>query len=301
MVELGPQLVPARMSLDFYEMRIHTMDLDQLALDAMLIWVSYEMTQVAVDLSSTILAFLPDDQRPSETGFMALEKPTPAVMSTGRVPTTPGGRLERIKTGVDLITWVVDGDDLWISAFARSESLAVQIYDNPRAPILHYHAIGQWRVSSQAPLDLSELQEPTQRRLLSLINAIWAAMMTPTLAERQVRPHPIGYHRPGLEVPEATGEVSIIHLRPLKHVNTPNLPTGASKHYTHRFYVRGHVKDQAYGPNHSLRRRIVISPYTKGPADAPLLPQVYAWDRGPELRATPPEVDDDPQGGMLDD
>ena len=53
------------------------------------------------------------------------------------------------------------------------------------------------------------------------------------------------------------------------------------REYSHRFIVRGFWRDQAYGPNHSLRRRQWIPPYVKGPADKPLVCKetVRIWRR----------------------
>ena len=53
------------------------------------------------------------------------------------------------------------------------------------------------------------------------------------------------------------------------------------REYSHRFIVRGFWRDQAYGPNHSLRRRQWIPPFVKGPADKPLICKetVRIWKR----------------------
>lgn len=53
------------------------------------------------------------------------------------------------------------------------------------------------------------------------------------------------------------------------------------REYSHRFIVRGFWRDQAYGPNHSLRRRQWIPPFVKGPADKPLICKetVRIWRR----------------------
>lgn len=53
------------------------------------------------------------------------------------------------------------------------------------------------------------------------------------------------------------------------------------REYTHRFIVRGFWRNQAYGPDHSLRRRQWIPPFVKGPADKPLICKetVRIWKR----------------------
>lgn len=75
-------------------------------------------------------------------------------------------------------------------------------------------------------------------------------------------------------------------LRPIKVVNltkratmsvSENPTSGPSFRLRHRVIVRGHWRNQAYGPRRSLRRRIWVDEYVKGPDDAPLVvrPTVY--------------------------
>ena len=45
----------------------------------------------------------------------------------------------------------------------------------------------------------------------------------------------------------------------------------ANTDHDHRWMVSGHWKQQPYGPNSSLRKRIWIAPYVQGPADKPLV------------------------------
>lgn len=52
-----------------------------------------------------------------------------------------------------------------------------------------------------------------------------------------------------------------------------------SRQLTHRFVVRGHWRNQAYGTDRALRRRTYILPYVKGPENAPFVTRekVYQW------------------------
>lgn len=74
--------------------------------------------------------------------------------------------------------------------------------------------------------------------------------------------------------------VTVVTLR--KHVKTQvdQVQRAESGHHlTHRFVVRGHWRNQAYGTNRALRRRTYILPYVKGPQDAPFIERekVYQW------------------------
>lgn len=47
--------------------------------------------------------------------------------------------------------------------------------------------------------------------------------------------------------------------------------SGEGVHYTHQWFVRGHWRQQPYGPGRSQTRAIWIHPHVKGPEGAPLL------------------------------
>lgn len=55
----------------------------------------------------------------------------------------------------------------------------------------------------------------------------------------------------------------------------------AAREYSHRWIVRGHWRNQACGPGHSLRKQTWISAYEKGPEDLDLVvkTRVWNWDR----------------------
>lgn len=76
--------------------------------------------------------------------------------------------------------------------------------------------------------------------------------------------------------------IRIIRLRSTGHTS-PSDPTG--RHYTKRFMVRGHWRQQPYGPGASLRRPIWIGAHIKGPGDAPLdiRPTVHVLDVAEEV------------------
>lgn len=56
---------------------------------------------------------------------------------------------------------------------------------------------------------------------------------------------------------------------------------GSGREYECRWIVRGHYRQQPYGPNRSMRRKQWIPPHVAGPADKPLRlkPTVHIWRR----------------------
>jgi hypothetical protein len=66
--------------------------------------------------------------------------------------------------------------------------------------------------------------------------------------------------------------VTLVELR--RHYQPSGGPVDEAepgRHYRHRWVVRGHWRQQAYGPLHSLRRQTWIPSYIKGPEIADLL------------------------------
>nr|DAL86977.1 MAG TPA: hypothetical protein [Caudoviricetes sp.] len=115
-----------------------------------------------------------------------------------------------------------------------------------------------------------------------LLYAVWALSAEPHICEaKPAKPdmaHPLS---PRFD-PEIR-KVKMLVLRENLH-----RPGGSAdddervrREYSHRFIVRGFWRDQAYGPNHSLRRRQWIPPFVKGPADKPLICKetVRIWKR----------------------
>lgn len=76
-------------------------------------------------------------------------------------------------------------------------------------------------------------------------------------------------------------EVIVVSLRKRVRLQVDAVQHAERKHreYVHRFVVRGHWKQQAYGTGRTLRRRIYVMPYVKGPEGAPFLERerVYQW------------------------
>jgi hypothetical protein len=73
--------------------------------------------------------------------------------------------------------------------------------------------------------------------------------------------------------------VRIVRLR--RAVNPDASEDASAREYHHRWLVRGHWRQQAYGPGRVERKPIWIAPHIKGPEGAPLLTgeKVYAWVR----------------------
>jgi hypothetical protein len=114
--------------------------------------------------------------------------------------------------------------------------------------------------------------------LVAFWTLVHQAGIAETHTERPARPEVRRLQRAGWTREHA--EVRVVKLRNVDRAE-PGEPTGEKRHYSHRFIVGGHWRNQACGPHRSLRRLVWIHPYIKGPDDAELATPttVKAWVR----------------------
>jgi hypothetical protein len=93
-----------------------------------------------------------------------------------------------------------------------------------------------------------------------------AASVTTAEVDRAIRKTYARTNRPA-------PEVRIVRIRANRGTRS-SLGRSASSDLAHpqssRFWVSGHWRNQAYGPRRALRRPIYISPFLRGPDDAPI-------------------------------
>jgi len=105
----------------------------------------------------------------------------------------------------------------------------------------------------------------------------WAAMVfaafrlatQPNLAEQNVEriPRPERRRTQRAQLPER--DVRVVRLR--RGLGGDHATGDGSRAYQHRWIVRGHWRNQPWGPGHELRRPTYILPHLKGPDGAPLI------------------------------
>jgi hypothetical protein len=90
----------------------------------------------------------------------------------------------------------------------------------------------------------------------------------PALVDPPIRKAYARAHRP-------PPEVRLVGIKPASSPPQPSrqarthTPSGRAKP-DHRYWVSAHERNQAYGPGRSLRQKIDIDPFLKGPPDAPI-------------------------------
>ncbi|MFD5899111.1 hypothetical protein [Streptomyces sp. NPDC060366] len=132
------------------------------------------------------------------------------------------------------------------------------------------------------PLSLAEVDRQLPQTVVAALAAAWLLMQQPLLVDRNQeqadKTTARAYIRDGVPSPE----VSVVDLRRQYTPQDRDPDAGTDgRRYRHRWIVGGHWRNQAYGPERSLRRQTWVPSYVKGPEGAPLLSteKVNVWRR----------------------
>ena len=234
-----------------------------------LFWVTRDMTRVAMDASSDIPAWVPATTVPAPTGLLVWAEPLPRLCWYG-ADHSPF-------VTADAVQWVHADGYVDIDILTRTDQLVTEGHlDRPgrRGPFVKVRGV-VLRADEPTPDD--QYVAAAEPGLIAALGATWTLMQIPTVATpRQIT----GAGGSGRQWQNQPRTVSIIDLRRLEHRDTSTTDT-AGRAYRHRWYVRGHWREQAHGPKQSLRRSTWIPGYIKGPPGAPLLEleRVNVWRR----------------------
>lgn len=114
-----------------------------------------------------------------------------------------------------------------------------------------------------------------------LLGALWALSKAPVVTTVRTKPP-----RPAARRSERAGlnaDVRILRLGGPSRRENIVTADGAGRDWKHQWVVGPHFRWQAHGRGWSQRKLIVVGPYTKGPADKPLLGAERVW------RVVPPK------------
>jgi len=241
-----------------------------------LYWTSEDMSALAVSAGTSLAAARwATADRPSPTGL---------IVFSGGVGMLP---FQDVEIPVDAMSWGPYDNQLliwcWLTRSKLIESTRSPNFDivvdrtPPLVPILGFSV----PVGGE-PVSMAELDTGTPATIVATLTAAWLLMQQPQLvdhhrerADKSVR---AAYGRAGRGEPEVT----VVDLR-RQYVpdGTDRDADASSRAYRNRWVVSGHWRDQAYGPEHSLRRQQWIPAHIKGPDGAPLLAteKVNVWRR----------------------
>lgn len=244
---------------------------------AELFWVSEDMAALAVSSGAQLAAARwTTADRPAPCGLLWWGGGVGTVEMQGALFPVDGAAWGPGPDGACTVTWYCDRSRVVDSAAERGMEVVVEDMP-PLVPMWAAH----FPVTDE-PVSLADLPEGAPLTPSSALAAAWLLMQQPKLVDRQ-RERADGamrraYARDGLPVPDVT----LVDLR-RQYVPQDADPDGESsgRRYRYRWVVSGHWRDQAYGPDRSLRRQTWIESYVKGPDGAPLLSteRVNVWRR----------------------
>jgi hypothetical protein len=189
--------------------------------------------------------------------------PADGIPADPNVWTVEGDADDRMRLGSLSFQWVTHEEDgtigkqpveLFAGLHSAGDTLRTSL---PGSPSMRDAVLIVWMLASRSLRMLeSKVQSPTAG--------------LPPKAKQQLKRKPL-----------RDETVTVVTLR--RHVRAQvtqvQQAQASGRHLQHRFVVRGHWRQQAYGTNRSLRRRTYILPFVKGPADAPFMERerVYQW------------------------
>lgn len=120
------------------------------------------------------------------------------------------------------------------------------------------------------PVAKDELGENSLAPWVQTVRAAWLLMTQPGITDVQHERLTRQQQRRAAREGYTTTEVRIVRLRAAAQAGEATHEGDGGRAYTVRWMVRGHWRQQPYGPQRTLRRPVWINPHVKGPADAPL-------------------------------
>ena len=253
-------------------------------LRAPIFYVTRDMADMLYDTAKTVPEFTPAACLPAPTGFVWFQKPALHL---------PSGPMCHMTTSptipIDYMHWVVDGTRVFITAgtvkrdFIRSMSkLATSLMgrdyhvttgDLTKLSVPLNEAMGGGKEAPFVCIDIED-DHPFSRSEINSVSktlgALWLLMAQKNVVDtadtaivkkrtKKVRKLVGEKGTDGTTViPEVT--VTTCRISPV----LARRATGTGAKATRRWWVRGHWRQQAYGPGRTQRKPIYIAPHTAG-------------------------------------
>lgn len=243
---------------------------------AELYYVSEPMTRLAQSAGRTLPVTLLPDDLPSPYGLVVFAVPIgqndahPDMGPPSQVVAAAWGPMssapEQWPTGGLWIDWYVDKQTVPLAA--RSSAPRLFLDNDAQVPF------------SADPIDRGDPETESTYPFMTLL-AVWM-LLGQTLATAEEIPLDRATRKRAARAGEPEPRVRIIDLRARRRAGSSESQqtAAAGRDYHHQWVVRGHWRQQWY-PSREAHRPVWISPYIKGPEDAPLIggEKVYALRR----------------------
>ncbi len=233
---------------------------------ATLYWATSGQTRLAASAAVSLPAWSARQALPCPNGLILFEESVGSVRVDVQAADSP-------RVDVDGMLWRTREDDFLVVYLLSRYSGAGELR---RARGVGEGKATVWPVT-WLMCELSLVESPRERKseedsFLDLIGALWLLIgqdrvsTTETVETSKRRPRRRGSSSTGAE-----DEFERVVVVDLHRAQPAPVEVGdrAQPTYRHRWWVEGHWRQQACGPNMSERRPIFIFPHVKGPPDRP--------------------------------
>lgn len=274
--------------------------------DAELSWIDKKLCDVIAQVATTIPRWSPAAAQPAKKGFLAWEKPPSQIPMVGHI------RGETPDVPIDAIAWMDDPEKdgyIKIYFFSRLKQHRDDLSAIQRSLNSPLHEMFEISLPQDAPygkdvdadeVDTQILDEAVQQvyaegakdKVLSAIGATWLLMQQRSVAMPNVVQTQTLRQRGDDAVPQEFAERKASR-RPQVRVTTYDVAhspvaseggrrRGSGREYASQWWVRGHWRQQPWGPGRKLRRPKFIEAHLAGPSDKPVddRPQVRKYTAG---------------------
>jgi len=242
---------------------------------AELYWVAQDMAALAVSAGGQLAAARwATMDRPSPCGLLVWDGGVGHIDAQG------------VQIPVEACAWGPVQGGCGVSLFMSRSRLEAEVADSgyrlDKTGVPPMVPIRAWVLPIGEPLSMAALPDGAPAPAFGALAAAWLLMQQPQLVDRRQERADNATQRAYAREQLPDPEITVIDLR-RQYVPDLSDPDAEkeSRRYRHRWVVSGHWRDQAYGPERSLRRQTWIPAYVKGPEGAPLLAteRVNVWRR----------------------
>lgn len=264
-------------------------------------WIDRKLCDVIAQTATTIPRWSPAAAQPARKGFLAWEKPLLQVPMTGHVHN------ETPDVSIDAIAWMDDPshpDNINIAFFSRltqhRDGLNA-MRKNLNIPLHEMFNISLHRdTPCGAGVDADEvdthiLNEDVRHlvtvgadgQALAVVGTTWLLMQQPRIATAgavevgdAARMQEGSTARKTFARPRVRVTTYDVTRRP--KASESGRQRGGGREYASQWWVRGHWRQQPWGPGRKLRRPVFIEAHLAGPSDKPVddRPQVRRYTAG---------------------
>ncbi len=238
------------------------------ARDATLYWATAGQTRLAASAARSLPEWSARQALPCPNGLILFEE----SVGTARLD---AGSADSARVDVDGMLWRTREDDfLVVYLLSRSSEARLQIaghraMKSPVSPVL-------WLLCELSFVEKPREREAEEGAFLDLIGALWLLIgqdrvtTTQEVETAKRRPRPAEEVVATISTSDEFERVVVIDLHQAQKAPVES-GDRAQAHYRHRWWVEGHWRQQACGPNRSERRPTWIAPHVKGPEDRPFM------------------------------